>query len=171
MTPPNKKKYLAAEHYTLNDFDKYTCLAPGVVLWLVIGFLMRPYLVMAMSFSQRGNRMGTIDLVYPDRIWFAIDALAALPAVVVIGAYIFRKPQAQAVFRKIWRSGRAWLLASSSANALVAVAGLVMTISSRTTLLSPILLCISGWCLWYLIASRRVRDVFGDFPAADQRPE
>ena len=64
MRDPLESKYLAGHHYGLNDFDKHMCLQPGLVIWLVIAFLMRPYIVMVMSFAQMGNRMGTIDLVY-----------------------------------------------------------------------------------------------------------
>ena len=96
MRGPLESKYLAGHHYGLNDFDKHMCLQPGLVIWLVIAFLMRPYIVMVMSFAQMGNRMGTIDLVYPDRIWFAVDALAALPAVLVVVVSWMRRPGARA---------------------------------------------------------------------------
>ena len=171
MRDPLESKYLAGHHYGLNDFDKHMCLQPGLVIWLVIAFLMRPYIVMVMSFAQMGNRMGTIDLVYPDRIWFAVDALAALPAVLVVVVSWMRRPGARALVRRAWHNGRAWLLTSSVANASVAVMSLVLSESSRTTIVSPILLVLSVWCLWFLWVSRRVRDVFADFPDDDRAPD
>ena len=160
------KKYRTSERYSFHDFDKHMCLSPGIALWVVVGFLMRSYVIMGMSLAQPGDRLGTIDLVYPDRVWFAIDALAAFPAIAVVIAYIFRKPEAKAHIRAVWRSGRACLIASSTANVLVALASLALTASARTPIVAPVMLCVSVWCLWFLLVSRRVRDVFDDFPSA-----
>lgn len=168
-SPISQRKYHGAASYGLNDFDKYMCLSVGRWTWYVVAFLMRPYLVLVLSFSDRSNRMGLVDLIYPDRLWLAIDTLAALPAVLIVVAYMNRKPGAKEWVSKIWRTGRTWLLASAGANAAVAVASLLLIETTRTSVVSPLMLCVSIWSLWYLVVSKRLPDAFGDFP--EDEPE
>ncbi|MGB1833515.1 MAG: DUF2919 family protein, partial [bacterium] len=52
-------------------------------------FLMRPYVVLLVSVTNRSNRMEFIELVYPDRLWLAIDTVAALPAVILVAVTFF----------------------------------------------------------------------------------
>ena len=158
-------KYRGADSYGFNDFDRHMCLKPGVWTWLVVAFLMRPYVVIAISFANKGDRMGLIDMIYPDRIWLAIDTLAALPAVAMVLAYALRSPSAGRRIRWLWGSGRALLMLSAGANAVVALASLILGNDERAAVLSPSLLCVSAWSLWYLISADRVKDAFGDFPA------
>lgn len=140
------------------------CLGLGHWAWLVIAFLMRPYLVIGMSLTNRGDRMELLNLVYADRLWLSIDTLAALPAVMVAIAYARRKPGAPAWVRRLWRSGRVALLSSAGLNALVAAASLFHSTNVQPSFVSPLLLCISLWCLWYLVVAKRVHDAFNDFP-------
>lgn len=161
------KQYRGAQNYDAGDFDRWMCLLPGVATWIVIVFLMRPYVVMAMSFANRTDRMGLIDLIYPERFWFALNALAALPAIAVVVAYLRRRPEAGKWPRRVWANGRIWLIASAVANLVVALVAIVLAPSQGAGIVLPLMVCGAAWTLWYLVVAHRVRDTFMDFPTAD----
>lgn len=163
----SEKKYLAGASYNFSDFDKYMCLSLGTVAWVVILFLMRPYVVLLVSVTNRSNRMEFIELVYPDRLWLAIDTVAALPAVILVAVTFLRRPNAASWVKALWKKGRTLLLASAVLNAIVAMAALALADSHKVSIVSPVLLCFSAWSLWYLLMSKRMRDVFYDFPVEE----
>ena len=101
----SEKKYLAGGSYRFNDFDKYMCLSLGTIAWVVILFLMRPYVVLLVSMTNHSNRMEFIDLVYPDRLWLAIDTVAAIPAVILVVVTFLRRPNAAGSVKAIWKRG------------------------------------------------------------------
>jgi hypothetical protein len=163
-------RYKGGQSYEDSDFDGYMCLAPGPFIWLVIAYLMRAYVVLAMSMANKANRFELIDLVYPQLYWLAIDALASLPAMAVVIAYGMRKPKAGSLPRKIWKNGKALLLVSASASTLVAGANLIQTGGDHIS--GPILLCVAAWSIWFLMGSNRVHDTFLDFPVpADDKKD
>ena len=144
------------------------CLSLGTVAWVVILFLMRPYVVLLVSVTNRSNRMEFIDLVYPDRLWLAIDTVAAIPAVILAVVTFLRRPNAADSVKAIWKRGRTLLLGSAALNGVVAAAALALANSHNVSIVSPILLCLSAWSFWYLLVSKRMRDVFGDFPVEEE---
>ena len=143
------------------------CLSLGTVAWVVILFLMRPYVVLLVSVTNRSNRMEFIELVYPDRLWLAIDTVAALPAVILVAVTFLRRPNAASWVKAVWKKGRHLLLASAVLNAIVAMAALALADSHKVSIVSPVLLCFSAWSLWYLLMSKRMHDVFYDFPVEE----
>ena len=127
------------------------CLSLGTIAWVVILFLMRPYVVLLVSMTNHTNRMEFIDLVYPDRLWLAIDTVAAIPAVILVVVTFLRRPNAAGSVKAIWKRGRTLLLGSAALNGIVAAAALALANSHNVSIVSPILLCLSAWSLWYLL--------------------
>ena len=154
--------------YPLSAYDKYICLDVSVGLWLVIAFLMRPYVIVVMSVANRRDPMGLIDVFYADRSHLALGALAAIPAVLLFIAWNKRKPGASASVRALWHRGRALLTASAVLNAVIAVLPLVHGRAGGIDYLGVVQLALCGWILVYLYDSERVRDTFADFPEEAQ---
>lgn len=161
-----------APEYPLSAYDGHFCLKPGLLLWLVIAFLARAYVVTLVSFTRRaGSRMELIDLVYSHRATLALAALAALPAVACVYAYVRRRPGAHPRDRALWHAGR-WLLLAS---ALVNLAVVAMPVAQHLAQVEGwrlLEMLVSAWVLIYLAISRRVRQTFAEYPeeATPERP-
>jgi len=157
-----------APEYPLSAYDAHFCLKPGLVLWLVIAFLARAYVVTIVSFTRRaGSRMELIDLVYSHRATLALAALAALPAVACVYAYVRRAPGAQPRDRALWHAGR-WLLLAS---ALVNLGVVTIPVAQHLAQVEGwrlLELVVSAWVLIYLAVSRRVRQTFAEYPETPQ---
>jgi hypothetical protein len=150
--------------YPLSAYDKYVCLDMSVGMWLVIAFLLRPYLIVIISLANRQDRMGVIDMFYADRSHLALGALAAIPAVLVFIAWNKRKPGASAFARALWHRGRALLAVSAVLNAVIGLLPLLEGRPGGMDYFGVVQLVLCGWILVYLHDSERVRDTFADFP-------
>lgn len=158
--------------WPLSAYDRYFCLKPSLLTWFVAAFLARPYVVTVVSFVRRGaSRMEFIDLVYAHRAAMALAAVAALPAVAFVYAFVRRRPEAGPRDRALWRNGRWLLLASALVNlGVVAVPAVQHFADIEGWRLVELL--VSVWIPGYLAFSRRVRATFAEFPAppTDERP-
>lgn len=148
--------------YPFSAYDEYLCLKMSAGMWLVLVFLFRPYAIMVMSFATKRDRMGLINLFYDDRAAMALGAVAAMPMVLIIYAWIKRRPGAAAHVRHIWNSGR-WIMLGS---ALINVAIPVWPIlgGTKPDLVAMGQLALSALIIFYLLLSPRVRETFADFP-------
>ena len=157
--------------YSLSSYDQNLCLKPPLMLWIGILFLSRgltfPLLV---TLSQLGGgNADTRALVHGQ---FGLGTL--LPsslAFLVLFALAMRSPSGVRAARSIWRRG-GWLLAAAAIFDLaLAVAAAATGPSGRGGGIEA----LGEWqvvgalfdlyFLAYILASRRVRDVFADFPA------
>lgn len=154
--------------YPLSAYDKYVSLDMSVGMWLVIAFLVRPYVIVLMSVANRRNPMALIDTFYADRSHLALGALAAIPAVLLVIAWNKRKPEASALARRLWHRGRALLAASAVLNAVIGLLPLVHGRAGGIDYIGVVQLALCGWILVYLYESERVRDTFADFPEEAQ---
>ena len=136
--------------YPPSAYDQNLCLRLSLELWLIIAFLVRPYIVMLISIADRGERIGLIDMVYPDRMSLVLGGLIAVPAVLVVYA---------------WRYGRELLLIATVLNAGVVMLPAVNRGVGRLGTSAWLQLAICGYILWELFRSARVKDVFSDWPA------
>ena len=153
-----------ANQYPFSAYDKYLCLKPDVNIWLVLAFLLRPYVVVLLSIANRKDATGLINLVYSDRIAMILAAIAAIPAIFVVYAFIKRVPDAPDKVRRIWQHGRKLLLVSSFLNILVVFLPLLTGLAREISTVGWAQFGISVYIIYYIFTEQRVRDTFADFP-------
>lgn len=150
--------------YPASAYDDQLVLRPPLGMWVTLIFLLRPIIVLVASVTNKADRAGLLNLIYPDRQWAVAHALAALPAIAVAIAYTRRDPKAAAGIRWVWRHGRALLTASLALN-VVFLLYPVLTEHARFANSALIQTTVCALLAYYLFRSPRVADAFADFPA------
>lgn len=160
--------------YDYRDYDKHLSLKPDAGMWLVILYLMRPYIVLAASF-RRGRGGGSDasairDMIYPDDFVLTLGILATIPALLFIVTWAKRVPGAGDRIRWLWSNGGHLLAIAAACNIVIVFVPLLTGIISRIHLAGWVQIGLSLFIIGYLYTSRRVKDTFADFPA-DEPPE
>lgn len=151
--------------YPFSAYDKkYLCLNLSAGMWLVVAFLLRPYVIMIMSLANRRDRMGLIDMVYADRSGMAMGALAAVPVLLLIYAWVKRKPDASDKVRWLWRHGRGLLVAAAGLNIVAVFVPMLLGKASGIGYIGAFQLVLCAAIILYVLGSERVADTFADFP-------
>ena len=156
--------------YQFKDYDKYFCLKPNLDMWMVILFLLRPY-VMLVSTLRMGPGGRDVkgasfikELVYPDYPSMMLGVIASIPALLFIFAFIKRKPGAPDFFRKVWHKSALLLVMSSALSIVVIILPLVTGVIYRINVIGWVQVAISIVIIPYLLFSKRVKDTFLDYP-------
>lgn len=156
-----------AEHYPISSYDKYLCLKPDVTMWLILLFLLKPYLVLVLSITNLKDKSGLINMVYPDHLAMSLGALASVPVTLIIYAWSKRKPGASPFVRSIWAKGRSLLIISAVLNAGVIFIPLWVekwrTLSNAEWVHFGIAILIA----FMVYTTPYIRDCFNDFPKDD----
>lgn len=157
-----------SKYHAISRYDKNLCLKPDATIWLIFLFLLRAYVVLILSVVNMSDRMGLINLVYPDRLTMSLGALAGIPAALLAYAWINRRPSAPQYVRNIWGNGRAFLVVSALLNAGVIFVpfwmGTLHTIPAESWAQFAIALLI----VIVVYSSSYIRDCFNDFPGEKQ---
>lgn len=158
-----KPQDLEPQTYPFSAYDRNLCLKMNAAMWAVLAFLLRPYVIVVASISNRADRTGIVHTFYPDKTALALSALAAIPAMVLVYAWLMRQSAVQGLPRRIWHRGRDIMLVISLVNIPVLVGPAVLAGSMLTP---GIVLQLAGCALliWYLVRSQRVVDTFEDYP-------
>jgi hypothetical protein len=168
--PPARKRFSLGA-YDLTSYDANFCLKAPLMLWLVILYLARAILLPFVSgvSSFGGARDGTS---LTQGLFGVEDSLPAALALTVFLALLRRTPSASQLWRSIWSFGRPLLAAAAVADLAISLYRFLQITDANALRTEWLLLaCLAdGYVLVYLFRSRRVRDVFNDFPAPD-RPD
>jgi len=160
--PPTSKRVL---RYDLGSFDNNLCLKPPLMLWLVMLYLARAILLPFISgVSSMG---GAADASSLTRGMFGFeDFVAATLTLIVLLTFFKRTPSASQVWRSIWRSGRIILVAAAVVDLAVSLYRFLHITDTNSLRPELVLLActVDAYIVVYLFRSRRVRDVFNDFP-------
>ena len=152
-----------SKHHSITCYDKYLCLKPSIMMWVIFLFLLRAYVVLILSVVNMRDRTGLIDMVYSDRLAMSLGALAGIPAALLVFSWMKRKPGAPQHVRTIWGKGRALLAISALLNACVIFVpiwmGTVHAIAPGDWIQSAIALLI----VIVVYSSSYIRDCFDDF--------
>jgi len=148
--------------YPLDNYDKYFALKVSLGTSVLLLFLSRGILVAIMSFYLKDKLTGVATLFYANDICLMVSLIVALPALVIIGAWLRRDPKASKFQKKIWSQGIFILAVSAIAN----IGLIIWSITIRPTILDAdiIQLVFSLYCLLYIFKSKRLRDTFDSFP-------
>ena len=154
-----------SDSYAPSSYDHFYCLKPPLMMWLAVLYLSRALtLPIAMAV---GSFSGVNDAaIHAFRSLWSADKLApsALAAVVLIAAFR-RAPQAAGLVRWIWAHGRILLAAAAALDlGLSLIAPLRAGEIDERTIVGVIAAAIDAYFLVYILASRRMRDTFAEFP-------
>ena len=156
--------------YNFSDYDKYLSLKINFELWLIIAYFLRPVILKISTIQMgRGAKSDSVsglkDLVYPDDFGFFLAFVTIIPVVLVIFAYMKRKPEAPDYIRTLWRYSGKLLLLAAALNVVVVFVPFLFDMAYRINLIGWGQVAIAAYIIFYLMTSRRVRDTFADFPA------
>ncbi|MGA2399423.1 MAG: DUF2919 family protein [Steroidobacteraceae bacterium] len=154
-----------AQTYPAASYDDYLCLKPPLLLWIVILYLSKvitlPIAMAVASFS--GVNPDAIKLIRS--LWSAESLLPSLIAILVLFALLRRMPSASKPVRWIWAHGRTLLALSAGIDLVLALVQFIRVGElNDQTVLSLMTAGIDLYFLVYVLAARRVRDAFGEFP-------
>jgi hypothetical protein len=153
------------QSYSSSSYDDYLCLKPPVMLWMVILYLSKAItLPIAMGIASFAG-------VNPDAIklmrgfWSAESLLPSLIALLVLLALLRRMPSASQPVRWLWAHGRTLLAMSAGIDLVLSLVQFIRGGEvNDQTILSLLAAGIDLYFLIYVLAARRVRDAFGEFP-------
>ncbi len=160
--------------YDYRRYNQHDVLKPHWGFWLTILFLSRHvigFILVAMS-GRGGGRVGVgkeaIDLGSVMSLIEPIYMIADIPALVLLYALGARLPKSGAAVRWVWDAGR-WLILASIAIYLTLFAltrGVDVETFGRATWVS---LALSALVVTYVLGSKFMKDLFGQFPVADPK--
>ena len=117
-----------------------------------------------LSVVNSSGRMQLIDMFYSDRLMLSLGALAGIPAILVIYAWIKRVPSAPPLIRRLWRSGGALLTIAAILHACIIFVPLWLGTANKIVVSGWIQLFISLLIVFIVYRSLYIRDCFSDFP-------
>lgn len=148
--------------FELHDYNRHGVLA--INLWMILAFifLTRNYwLALGALFSQSGYVRA---MIFEGRAYWAL--LAELPALLVAGAGILRKPEAGRLIRTLWRYGPVLLAVSAMAGAVLALGLAAGPLHlDRLPPSTWVEIALAALVVGYLLLVPRVRLTFAEFPA------
>jgi len=163
------QKSLEPGRYSLDSYDRHFCLKPPLLLWLSAVFLSRaisiPFVIGIGSLG--GGSANVNELVHG---LFSLSTLApSCIAFPVLCALALRSPSSGRAVRWIYSHGHLLLATAAILDGALALSALSLErVESADEQAAGVLVrivCDAYVCLYVLI-SKRVRDVFADFPAA-----
>lgn len=164
--PPAIKRF-TFDKYDLGSYDNNFCLKPPFMLWLVMLYLARALVLPFISgISSMG---GAQDAWSVTRGSFgAEDFVSAAVALIVLWAFFRRTPSALKWWRRLWSYGRSLLAAAALVDLAISLYRFLQNADADSWQSELLLLActVDVYIVVYLFRSRRIRDVFNDFPAA-----
>jgi hypothetical protein len=158
--------------YSFSDYDKYMSLKPNFEMWLMIVYFLRPF-ILKISTIQMGmgaksdSVSGLKDMVYPNNFGFFIAFAATIPVLLLLFAYVKRKPGASRLVHNIWHGGRILLVMTALLNVVIIFVPFVLDLTHSINMLGWGQLAIALYIIFYLYTTQRVKDTFADFPKDD----
>lgn len=155
--------------YGPSSYDDHFCLKPPALLWLAVLYLCRAFLLLVIydaSSLAHVSPQAMATLHGAVSIYALIPSLLAAP---VLYAFISRAPSSTKPVRWIWSRGRAILTVAAILDCAASVGGSGVVGGNVADLNAGLLLAalFDIYFLAYILATRRVRDAFANFPAAE----
>jgi hypothetical protein len=155
-----------ARTYDPSSYDQHFCLkAPGL-LWLAAIYFSRAFLLLVIYVVSSVSRLGPQSMATlrgTVSIYAFIPSLVAAP---VLYALLSRAPSSPKLIRWIWSHGRAILVVAAILDCAASI-GSSGIIGGDIADLNAWLLLAAAFDIYflvYILATRRVRDAFADFP-------
>jgi hypothetical protein len=151
--------------YRDSCFGVDLCLKPPALLWLCMLFLSRSLVMPIIIGIGHFAGVNQDALTSMRGLWSTAGLLPALASAPVLFATLRRAAGAGDFVRRVWASGRALLVIAALIDLGVAIAQLARP--DRFDGQAMTALCTAtadAYFIVYLMAARRVRDTFSDFP-------
>jgi hypothetical protein len=154
------------EHaYAPSNYDDDMCLKPPLLLWLAGLYLSRAIMLpIAIGIGHIAG-VDAAAMTLLRGLWSEDQLLPALIAMPVLYAFCRRVPTASKQVRWIWARGRIFLIAAAALDAVLPFVAPLWHHAINDQF--PVFLFMAGMDLYfllYVLAARRVRDTFADFP-------
>ena len=154
------------QSYSASNYDDEMCLKPPLLLWLAVLFLCRAIMLPAVIGIGHIAGVNADAMTRLREFWSADQLVPAIIAIPVLCALCWRSGSAPDALRQIWARGRILLALSAAVDIIVPIAAQLW--QQQITDQFVVTLFASGvdvYFLVYILAARRVRDTFLDFPA------
>lgn len=152
--------------YDLDSYDKHGCLKVPLLLFAVLVFACREYLLPLLTLisSIRGGSSYDVSLLLDEHHKLAL--ITELPALLTAYALSRRVPAGDAFARWIWRRGQIFVAVSVLLDVYLAtvVAGFSFRHLADGSILPLLRLAADASILACLALSTRIKDTFADFP-------
>lgn len=119
--------------------------------------------MLAASIVYRGNN-SILDVVYPNKLIVSLEAVAALPVIFLLYAWIKRVPDASRLIRTLCNNGKILIIATALLQLGATSSPLWLPINAVMTRTGWIQLFIYFLIITITIFSTYMRDCFADFP-------
>jgi DUF2919 family protein len=153
--------------YPASYYDDQMCLKPPLLLWVAVLYLSR---AITLPIAMAIGHFAGVDsrAVTSFRAFWSLDALIpSLIAGVVLYALCRRLPSASKAVRWVWARGRIILGLAAILDISLQAIGFIRELDSNDPpLWSMLAAAVDIYFLAYILAARRVRDAFSEFPAA-----
>ena len=150
-------------HYTPSDFDNYDCVKVSKVIYLILIFVLRGYLVWLMSVSNLRDKVGVIQWIYPEPSLFYLSLLSGSLGLFVLLILCLRKPEASDWVQHSWQYIRGILLTALVFDLMVNVFGHYYWQLQSSVWLFINISVVIAFCL-FLYKSERVQININEFP-------
>lgn len=156
----NADKY---RQYTPADFDKFDCIKLSKVMWLVILFVLRAYVIWLLSVTNMNDRISVIQWLYPNPNFFYLSLFSGVFALWALLLISLRRPNAKNWVKKQWRQIRLILLFALVFDFSINILGYFYWHFH-----TPMWLFVNGLIIatlgWSLFTSNRVQINLDEFP-------
>jgi hypothetical protein len=100
----------AYKDYSIEDFDSFDCLKLSKRFYFVLLFVLRGYFVWLISVTNMRDRVGLMELVYPELDLFFLSLLSGTLGLFVVLIISLRRPDAPNWIQRSWRHCRTFLV-------------------------------------------------------------
>jgi hypothetical protein len=151
--------------YPASHYDDQMCLKPPLMLWVAIFYLSRAItLPIAMAIGHFAGVDSSAITMFRG-FWSADGLVSSVIAALILFTLCRRVPTAPDWVRWIWAHGRIFLALSAALDITLLLIALVRQGEiNDQSLLSLCAAAIDLYFLVYVLAARRVRHVFSEFP-------
>ncbi len=158
--------------YPSSHYDHQLCLKPPLLLWVAVFYLSRAItLPIAMAVGHFAGVDPAAIAVVRD-LWSVDGLIPSLMAAIMLYALCRRVPTSSKTVRWVWAHGRILLAVAASLDiVLLMIAPLLRRELDDQSLPSVLAALVDLYFLIYILAARRVRDAFAEFPAPPDAPE
>jgi hypothetical protein len=141
------------------------CLKPSVLLWLAVLYLCRAIMLPIVIGIGHVAGVDAQAMTVLRGLWSEDQLVSTLIALPVFYAFWRRTPTAPRHVRWIWARGRIFLVCAATLDIVLPfIAPLWHRDINDQFLLSLLSAGMDAYFLLYVLAARRVRDTFADFP-------
>jgi hypothetical protein len=155
-----------ADSYPASYYDDHFCLKPPVLLWVAVFYLSRALTLPIVMALGHFAGVDSTAIEMGRELWSRDALIPSLIAACVLYALFRRTPSASKPVRWIWRRGQVFLAVSAMLDVvLLAIPFFGQRELSDHQMISLFALIVDLYFLVYILAARRVRRAFAEFPA------